>query len=371
VIIAHLTDLHVSKYGARMTMLRGKTAKGRLWEPFWEEAGWRIEIRGAEGLRIRDAFRLVDNEDRVHRVAKVQTGSNRKVVLDTLRQLRDLRLQTSCENLAQRIPSSRQLMQFLRQDPDNGNLRFCLMAQALQRDNPDWVVITGDLTDDGVGYGLLKTGLARFIETRRLICIPGNHDIYPTPPVWNDKELRQTEKRKRQLWSAFAAEIGLNPDESGVHELAKNVLLARLDSCHPSRVPGSASGYVPPQQLEKISDQLRNYSPRALRLACLHHPVGQLPYKKIGLSLYQPGMRLRNGQSIFTHLKDFGFSVAMTGHRHVGYHYQPLAGPVSLSAPSTTYGCRTGVKPFYWCLEIFQEAIRSIQPVSIQALAHI
>jgi len=365
--IAHLTDLHVSKYGARMTMNRSRTAKGRIWESFCEEPGWRIEIRRAEGIRIRDAFRLVDSEDRVHRVVKVGSGSNRRQVLDELRQLRDLRMQTDFEVLARKLPNQRQAIQLLQQDPDNGNLRFCLAAHALRQDPPDWVVVTGDLTDDGIGYELLKAGLAPFIEKNRLLCIPGNHDIYPTPPVWNDRELRTTEEKKRQFWNNFTASVGM-AEGSFVHDLGENVVLARLDSCTPSRIPGSASGFVAPDQVRQMEDQLDRVPARTLRLACMHHPVVKAPYKQLGLSAYQPGMRLRNSRSVFRRLREHRVSVVMHGHRHVGYNYQTKEGPVSLSAPSTTYGCRTGARPFYWCLVVVESAVRSIQPVPIPGL---
>ena len=42
----------------------------------------------------------------------------------------------------------------LAEDPINSNIRFCAVAYALRDANPDWILISGDLTDDGVGHDL-------------------------------------------------------------------------------------------------------------------------------------------------------------------------------------------------------------------------
>lgn len=371
-IVAHITDLHISKYGLRMTNLstgRLRAARGMGWETFLEDSGWRIDYRPAQDqARIRNAFRLVDGEGQVHKIIKAKHTTLASAIIAQLLRLRDLRMQTRCDALAADFPENDKVKKLLARDPDNGNIRFCAVISALHQNQPDWVVITGDLTDDGVGYDLIKLGLGPFIAQRRLICLPGNHDIYPTPPVWNDKRLRTSETKKRQVWQDFMASIGQPVSEAFVQDLGEGVVLARLDSCHPSRIPGSSSGLITPEQIRAIAEQLAAHDASTLRLACLHHPLMPMPYKGLNIGSYQPGMRLRNGRRTFKHLLKFGFSVIMSGHRHVGYHFQHPAGPVTLSAPSTTYGCRSGAKPFYWSLDLIKGRIRGIQPTPIATL---
>lgn len=372
-IVAHITDLHVSKYGLRMTNLhtgRLRAARGLGWETFFEDGGWRVDFRPAlDQARIRDAFRLVDIDGRVHKIIKVRNGHLASAIIGQLLRLRDLRMRTHCEFLTGAFPDGETLRKLLAQDPDNSNARFCAVAHALRRDQPDWVVITGDLTDDGVGYGLIKAGLADVIARRRLICLPGNHDVYPTPPVWNDRSLRTPGARKREAWSEFIASIQQPSSKACVQDLGEGVVLARFDSCHPSRIPGSSSGLVPPEQIQTVEEQIRGLDGTFLRLACVHHPLTPMPYKGLKIGSYQPGMRLRNGRRLFRHLLKYDFSVIMNGHRHVGYHFQHADGPVILSAPSTTYGCRSGAKPFYWSLDLVKSRIRGIQPKPITMLA--
>jgi 3',5'-cyclic AMP phosphodiesterase CpdA len=374
-IIAHLSDFHISQYGACMTNFktgRRRVAKGPGWVPFWEDGGWRIDVRLAAGrIRLHDAFRLIDREGLVHRIYKVKGLPSVSAIFDDLRRLRDIRSLTHCDYLAAHFPDEGETARLLQGDPGNGNVRFCAVAHTLRRDNPDWVIVTGDLTDDGLGYELVAAGLAPFLERGRLICIPGNHDVYPTPPFWNDKHFMKSAREKRRRWADFAGRLGLPASGSYVYPLGQGVLLAHFDSCHPSTVPGSASGLVRIHELNHIDQLLKNSQAASLKLACLHHPVSPLRVKGLGLAAFHPGMRLRNAKRMQEHLKKMGFAVVMDGHRHMGYQYQVSTGPMYLSAPSTTYGCRLGAKPFYWRLNVRQASIQSIHKAPIGLLARV
>jgi 3',5'-cyclic AMP phosphodiesterase CpdA len=375
VILAHLTDLHVTKYGARMTdaqMGRYRLARGAGWESVWEDAGWRIDVRWALGrVRWRDAFRLVDSRERVHRSFKAKGGISYGQLVDGLKRLREIRLRTDALELARRFPGPQEVERLLAEDPENGNVRFCAVAHAVRKDAPDWLVLTGDLTDDGEGYELIKAGLSPFIQKRRFICIPGNHDVYPTPPVWNARRFRKSENQKRVLWENFAAGVGVPVNRPSVQSLGEGVLLAPLDSCHPSSVPGSSSGLVLKEQLQSVGRELEHYPGKTLRLACLHHSLLTPSRQGLGFSVYQPGMKARNSQKILKQLSGLGMAVVMSGHRHLGYKQQTRRGPLHLGAPSTTYGCRSGAKPFYWRLETLRTTLASIQQAPIPALASI
>ena len=374
-IIAHVSDFHISQYGAAMTNFktgRRRMAKGLGWVPFWEEEGWRIDVRLAAGrIRLHDAFRLTDSQGLVHRLYKVKNLVSVSDIFDDLRRLRDIRTITRCDYLAANFPNEDETARLLQADPANGNARFCAVAHTLRRERPDWIIVTGDITDDGMGYELVAAGLEPFIENGRLICIPGNHDVYPTPPLWNDRYFQKHEREKRRRWEEFSTALRQPGSGSYLKSLGQGVVLASFDSCHPSSVPGSASGLVRIHDLQQIAVQLKTEYSQAVRLACLHHPVAPLRVQGLGLAAFHPGMRLRNAKRVQAHLKTMGFEVVMDGHRHIGYQYQVSTGPIFLSAPSTTYGGRLGAKPFYWQLNVRHDGIRAIQKVPISLLAKV
>lgn len=371
-VIAHLADLHISKYGTKMTALhhgRIKAATGRYWEKVWTHQGWRIdERRRSQTLGHLKQFRLVDSEGRVHRTVKAGGSISETKIIESLQMFRSMREQTASYFLARHWPSKEKLCQLLDEDPENGNARFCAVAEQLCQDQPDWIIITGDLTDDGIGYDLIQTGLQSFIKNKRLICIPGNHDLYPTPPLWNANALRKSLEEKKILWANFVQHLALPHAGSYVVALSENVMLAYLDSLHPSQLPGSSSGLLPIEELKAIKQQMDKLNPGAVKLACLHHPILNLSLKELGLINFQPGMRLRNAKKVLNHIKSMGFSAVLKGHRHVGYQYQLPSGPVFLSAPSTTYGCRSGVNPFYWSIKMNDQGIESIDQQFISLL---
>lgn len=371
-IIAHLADLHISKYGAKLTSMKNgriKIAKGAGWAPLWIDGGWRVDVRRAKGrLRLRDAYRLVDRDGRVHQVVKLKGETSEAKIVRHLVQIRNIREKTASHTLARHWPDEQTICHMLQEDPENGNVRFCAVANALNRDKPDWIIVTGDLTDDGVGYELIRKGFHDYIKNKKLICIPGNHDLYPTPPIWTANALRKSEKAKRELWADFIQHLGLPAHGSYVVSLGEDVLLAFLDTLYPSKLPGSSSGHLPVKDLQQVARQLRRANPAAIRLACLHHPVLNMTHKELGLINYQPGMKIRNAKNALKDFERMNFSLVMKGHRHVGYKYHPENGAVFLSAPSTTYGCRTGAKPFYWKIDIQDREIKAIRKVKIETL---
>ncbi|MBN1595573.1 metallophosphoesterase [candidate division FCPU426 bacterium] len=367
-IIAHLSDLHIARFGIRMTDLhhgRNRLAAGTGWLPYKEKNGWRIDFRKAHRrARLYDAYRLVDVNNCVHKTVKIKGGRSKRTALDHLQRLWDLRINCSSDRLLQDFPDYKEAVNLLRLDPENGNLRFCVLAHVLRRQRPDWLVITGDLTDDGEGYGLIRLGFEPFIANKRLVCIPGNHDIYPSPAVWNSPPFVKSSLEKKTLWRRFQNSIGFTDPQQLVVNLGEGIVLACLDSCHPSRIPFSASGWIPLEQVDKLSAQLALCDPKAGRLACMHHPIS-----KNGLTSYLPGMRLRNAKKIFSRLNKLKFQIVMCGHQHFGYQLQPAKGPMALSAPSTIFGCRSGAQPFYWLLEVAQSTIQTIHGSPIPQFA--
>ncbi len=369
-IIAHLSDFHICAYGARLTQLQDmpsrSTPVGRGWETVRREGDWRIQKRRASdsSFRIRDQLRLVDDNGIVHRVTKTLWGVGESRAIDELLGLVDVRRRNTPQELAENFPSEAELETRLQRDPENLNLRFCAVAHAMRRDRPDRIVITGDLTDDAEGFDLILRGFEPFFERGQISCVPGNHDVYGTPPLWVRKAHRKKEAEKRLLWATFASSVGLPAKGSHVRELGDGVLLVSFDSCHHAPLPGSASGMVHERDLHKVARELDGLG-KQVRLACLHHHVVNPPLRHVGLSPIQAGMRLRNAKRVFAMLKELRFQLVMNGHRHVGYRYHPANSPLFLSAPSSTIGCRSGEKPYYWRVEIDGDSVGAVQEVPI------
>jgi hypothetical protein len=367
-IIAHLSDFHISRHGSRLTQLQEvafRRGNGTGWETLRSEGDWKVQRRPAKGIRMHDRLRLVDEVGMVHRVMKVGKGRRaRSEAVDSLLVFMEARDRTTPQALSEHFPSRRELETLLSLDPDNLNLRFCAVARAMRRAKPDHLVITGDLTDDSEGFELILTGLDPFFSSGRVSFVPGNHDVYPSPPIWVAKAHRKSEAEKRMLWATFASSVGMPTSGSHVRTLEKGVLLVCLDSCHHARVPGSASGLVPMRDLQEIAKEL-DVMGKHVRLACLHHHVLNPPGRGMGLAPLQPGMRLRNAKQVFARLKELGFRLVMNGHRHIGYRFHPPMAPLFLSSPSSTIGCRTGERPFYWQVNVDADGVHGVEEVPI------
>ncbi|HNZ21775.1 MAG TPA: metallophosphoesterase [Polyangiaceae bacterium] len=367
-IIAHLSDFHISRHGSRLTQLQDAAwrANGESgWETIRRVGDWRIQTRPPKRLHIHHRLRLVDDIGVVHRVMKVGRGYRSKTEsIDMLLTFLEARERTTPQALAQKFPSTRQLERLLSLDPDNINLRFCAVAHAIRRAKPDHLVVTGDVTDDAEGFELVLEGFEPFFSTGRVSIVPGNHDVYPSPPLWVAKKYRKTEAAKRMLWATFSSSLGLPPSGSHVRVLERGVLLVCLDSCHRARVLGSASGLVPMGDLHEMARQL-DASGKGIRIACLHHHILNFPAKGLGIAPLQPGMRLRNAKEVYAQLKELGFRLVMNGHRHVGYRFHPAMAPLFLSSPSSTIGCRSGARPYYWQIEVDRHGLHQVKECPI------
>ncbi len=369
-IIAHLSDFHICRHGTRLTQLQDvarRTASPKGWQTIRTEGTWSIQARDGNGSRLvfRERLRLIDGAGAVHRVIRGGRGAHaRGAAIDDLLSHMESRDRTMPQALAASLPTPRDLRKLLARDPDNLNLRFCAVVHALRRAKPDHIVITGDITDDAEGFELFVAGFEPFLEAGKVSLVPGNHDLYASPPLWVAKAHRKTDAEKRQRWGKFMSGLGMPGSGSHVREIGLGVMIAGLDSCHRAKVPGSASGMVPLRDLQAVSTQLDARGGQ-LRIACLHHHVLNPPIQGVGRAPMQAGMRLRNAKKVFARFKDLRFNLVMNGHRHVGYRYQPAMAPLFLSAPSSTIGCRTGESPFFWRIDADAEGIHRIDEVPI------
>jgi 3',5'-cyclic AMP phosphodiesterase CpdA len=369
--IAHVSDLHVSRYGEHVTSLRNRKLRSELAEPHeeWVEVvrvdAWRIERRMHTHWSGRDEgngfeFRLVDEAGYVQykkRVSQEAAGAAQ----ESLTRMVARRQNTEHSRLAESFPTAEAIESLLSTDPHNTNLLFHRMARVLREDEPDLVLCTGDLTDDGVGYDLVLSWLAPFVDKGRLLAIPGNHDIYDSPAFFVPAHERKTRLQKRGLWAVFAAQLGLPMSGPWTREITSDLVICGLDSCLPPLTPWSASGAVQGKDLQTLRAELGRLEGRHCRIAMIHHHVVNAPLRGVGRKPWQIGMRLRNAETVFEWLAANDFRCVLNGHRHVGYRYQPAHAPMFVSAPSATLGCRSGAKPFYWRIDIEDGEIASVR----------
>lgn len=372
-LIAHLSDIHVSQQGSILTQSRARVREANgddTWQTVAKHQGWRVQASRAATKKFarRDKLRLLDARDVIVQQLKLKKSVVEEEVVDEFLALAKMRIDHSAQALTANFPSKSEMAELLQLDPKNTNLRFCAVVHQLLDAPPDWVLLTGDLTDDGVGYELIEEGLKSFIQDGRLLATPGNHDIYPSPPIVTHKSDRMSVAEKRRVWGGFCARIGQSPGTPTVVELAAGVVLAILDSAHPTKIPGSHSGAILEHELHFLQGYF-SHRPAELRLCCLHHHIVNPPNSLTGNAPMQAAMRLRNAKLVSQVLSELDFQVVMNGHRHLGYRYHPAHAPLYLSAPSTTLGCRSGQAPYYWQLRIGEGKVREVQAVAISALA--
>ncbi len=350
----------MSRFGEHVTSLRTRALHGTLakvgkpWELLGRAAGWRIELQPG-------TIRLVDDFGIVHASQRAKP-TDHDIVLAQLSMLALERTRTEHTRLAARLPSQQEVEQLLVEDPGNTNLLFCRLAHRLRLDQPDWILLTGDVTDDGVGYDLILAGLAPFVARGRVLAIPGNHDVYDSPWLVVPGHARKKRVDKRAAFARFSVALGLPPTWPWTRALGEGVVMCGLDSCLPALTPLSASGAIDPAALLALREELAGLPADTCKLAMLHHHVVNPPTRAIGIAPLQLGLRLRNARQVYDWLCSGRFAGVFNGHRHLGYRYHPSHAPLFVSAPSSTLGCRSGAAPgpFFWRVEIADGQIRSV-----------
>lgn len=128
-----------------------------------------------------------------------------------------------------------------------------LRAAAAFRPRPDAVILTGDLTDNGLvsEYTELRHMLRRHLAGLRVFVIPGNHD------------------RRENFRAALAEFPGVTADPDFVQYVVEDlpVRLIMLDSV----VPGAGHGLLCAQRLAWLDARLAEAPARPTFIA-LHHP---------------------------------------------------------------------------------------------------
>jgi 3',5'-cyclic AMP phosphodiesterase CpdA len=362
-VFAHVSDLHVSEFGDtfhdRLRIVKRSvnvaSVDAAKYEIVWEEAGWRvIRERGKRRAKIG----LVDPENYVHPIPSVKESGG---VLDPIERAaaKACRLEARRASvLARHPPAAAALRHLFDATPRNSNVRLLRSAQALEEAGADAVIITGDLTDDGVGFELVEAAFARWKDKGRLFAIPGNHDLYLFPMRGSGRP-KPTHATKRAAWNAFAARLGLELHPTGAWWKAipeANTVLVGLDSCaRPQRRFFRHNGGVGKEQLDYLREIGKAPEFRAARhrIALLHHHVVPLPHGVGKRAPSEIGMRLDDAKSAAEVFDEVGITAVMHGHRHVSEQRQPAGSNFTiLASPSLTLGCRSGDDPSFWRVEV-------------------
>lgn len=348
--LLHISDFHLSRYGESGAWThRDRDGKDEHWEMVHTWHRWQIEgLRDKRGRH--DKLRLVDPEGVIHKSKKWPKKDDK--VISNLLAMAMKRHQTSAERLIKNRPTTEDLNAMIHVDPLNTNLRFLKLVDEVNALGPELLLITGDITDNGFGYGLVRHYFANWIEGQRLFAVPGNHDTYDMIPRLGRKA-RTAAKERRYL--EFAAGIGLEPEANGAYlRHYKDLAIVGLDSCDMPRTPLSASGEVSKEQLDWLHDLARSpdFSGASLRIALVHHHLLRIPLAVGKRSPMEAGMRLRNAVEVMHSCMDSHLDMLFHGHRHHGYMVQLPGRPTVISAPSSTLGCKSTDRVYGWRMNL-------------------
>jgi 3',5'-cyclic AMP phosphodiesterase CpdA len=368
-VIAHISDLHVSTFGdtfhdARRRVRRsskpiagapphdGALETSRL-AVLWEEAGWRVL-----GERGKRKVRLIDPEGYEHNIPPPGRAGG---ALDALERaaFKACKLEArTARTLARAVPTPFALDHLTRATPNNANLRLLRAAAQLDPAKVDAVFVTGDLTDDGAGYELIRAAFHPWAVRGHLFVVPGNHDRYLFP-LFGSERPRPTLEQKRQRYRAFEASLGLVADDTGLwHRYLPeaDTFLVGLDSCLPKQPRFYRhNGAIGAAQLARLLAlaETSDWQRARHRIVGLHHHVVSLPHGVGRAAPPEIGMRLDDAKAAAAAFDRIGVHLVLHGHRHVSEERKPAGARFRiLASPSFTLGCRSGDGPSYWRIEL-------------------
>jgi len=199
----------------------------------------------------------------------------------------------------------------------------------LQRQAPDHVVVTGDLTNIGLPQEFAEAALQlrELGDPQRVTLVPGNHDAY----------VRIEPSDGVDRWAAYlcgddAPGCARAPVLAAYPTLRVRGGVAIVGVC--SAQPSAwflATGEVGSGQLARLEAMLRALAERGfVRVVALHHPPTNLAVS--------PRRRLRDWRALQGVLARAGAELVVHGHRHRTW-FGELEGP---SAPVAVAGARSG-----------------------------
>ncbi len=376
-MLTHISDFHASTFGETFHDRAHFTKRSQQPLIFSEKThdilgelnGFRVltEKSGKPKEKGKEKLILIDSQGYEYTIP-VPAKSPKKGTQPAISHALDyasMLYQRSFKRLAQELPNDDKLQSMLSLTPTNTNLRLIRSARAVIATNPDLILMTGDLTDNGEGYEIIETIFEPWKKTGRLLAVPGNHDLYLFPFGGGVVRPRPTHESKRKDWQAFAKRLGLNLDPTGawVKEFPEcRAIFVGFDSCAMGQSRFMLhSGAIGQGQLKFLRSVARTpeWKNASHRIVAMHHHLVPLP---LGVGRSAPteiGMRLEDAPEVAEVLNEVGATFVMHGHRHLSEARQPANCNFQLlSAPSLTLGCRSGDVPSYWRIELDEEYAR-------------
>lgn len=374
-VLAHVSDFHVSTFGdtlhdrTRIVRRSAHLADVNVheWSEMWSEAGWRV-------LKKKNKLLVIDPEGYSH---PAPARSEFRELSDPIERAaaKACRLESRRDKtLASSIPSEGALALLADSTPRNANVRLLRAVRYVEQAAVDGVAITGDITDDGDGYDLVRAAFERWRAKGTLYAIPGNHDRYLFP-ISGSTRPKPTRESKAAAWQAFAKDIGLSLEPCGawvkVVPDARAVILG-IDTCaRPQRRFFRHNGAVGPEQLAfaRALGNRDEWKNARHRIVLIHHHVVPLPHGVGKRAPSEIGMRLDDAQAAVETFDAIGATLVMHGHRHISEERQPAGvGFRLLAAPSLTLGCRSGDGPSFWRIELGERVYATRVPMPISAI---
>ena len=262
------------------------------------------------------------------------------------------RHRTCAATLVKERPVKEDLQALLQVDSDNTNLRFLYLVDAILSLEPEIILLTGDVTDNGFGYQLVQHYFKPWIEQRRLLVVPGNHD---TNDMFPTRRRGERLAAKVNNYRRFAKAVGMAPTPSGAwFRRVEDLAVVGFNSCSQPKAPLSASGAVGKAQLEWLQkvERRRVFAGARLRLGLMHHHLLGIPFEVGRRTPLEMGLKLRNAVQVMEGLTNAKFDVIFNGHRHHGYMVKLPGRPLVLSSPSSTLGCKSSYQHYLWQMDL-------------------
>jgi 3',5'-cyclic AMP phosphodiesterase CpdA len=182
------------------------------------------------------------------------------------------------------------------------------VVERIQSLDADHLLITGDLTTTALPaeFFAARTALAPLLAVpERVTILPGNHDRYTRVSV------------RSRLFERWFGDFAPSEHYPWLRLLGEDTAILGLD---PTRAHVSASGWLPPHQLERARALLddRATRPRRLIVAC-HYPIASPTTWEHELR----SKRLKNAAELAGWLAGIGPHLYCCGHVHAAWAFAP------------------------------------------------
>lgn len=210
---------------------------------------------------------------------------------------------------------------------------FKTMIDEMIEDKSDYLLLSGDLTDDGgrLSHELVASELRRYEQSgKKAFVIPGNHDINNRSSIYTLEGKTETENISAQdfysLYREFGYDEAILREENSlsyVADLDKNHRLIAIDCSfyEVNREDGYVDGRHSPNMTEEISQWCKAQVERAISegktpIGMIHFPtlphLGEFVYNTLGAT-----ESLVNGYESFSEmLLEAGLKYLFSGHMH-------------------------------------------------------